>query len=143
MIALMSTLSRAVRSGLKPTPSSMNGAMPPAQPDVARVRPVDPREALHQRALAAPVAADDPEELAGLDLEGDVLERVELLVGRCAANGMQDALLERVDVLCGERKVFETPVHGDGERLLRGRAHRDYGSGDPPPLRPPGEGAPL
>ncbi len=30
MIALMITLSRAVRSGLKPTPSSMNGDSRPA-----------------------------------------------------------------------------------------------------------------
>ena len=30
MIALITTLSRAVRSGLKPTPSSMNGDSRPA-----------------------------------------------------------------------------------------------------------------
>ena len=64
MIALMITLSRAVRSGLKPTPSSMNGDSRPSTVIVARVEPVDPGEALQQRALADAVAADDAEELA-------------------------------------------------------------------------------
>ena len=68
-----STFSRAVSSGLKPTPSSMKGARRPAirtRPGIGRV---DAGEDLQQRALARAVASDNPEELAAADLEGDVL----------------------------------------------------------------------
>ena len=49
-------------------------------------RPGDPREDLQQRRLAGAVPADDPDGLAGGDLEGDVLERPqELVAARPAA----------------------------------------------------------
>ena len=46
----------------------------------AAVDAVDAGDALEQRALAAAVAPDDPEELAGCDLQRDVLDGVELVV---------------------------------------------------------------
>ena len=64
MIALRIALSRAARSGLKPTPSSMNVDMPPVDADLAAVGRVDAGHALQQRALARAVAPDDAEELA-------------------------------------------------------------------------------
>ena len=76
MIALMITLSRAFRSRLKPTPSSMNGDRRPAIGDPPGVDAVDAGDALQQRALAAAVAPDDPEEFALGDLERDVLDGV-------------------------------------------------------------------
>jgi hypothetical protein len=46
--------------------------------DRTRVRPVDARQQLQQRALARAVATDDAEELALADLEGDPVQRVQL-----------------------------------------------------------------
>ena len=92
MIALMIALSRAVRSGLKPTPSSMNGDRRPCTSSVAGVDVVDAGQALQQRALAAAVAADDPEELARRDLDADVVDRVQLVEARvrngCSARSL-------------------------------------------------------
>ncbi len=65
---------------LKPTPSSMNGDSRPLT-QVAGVDAVDPGETLQQRALAAAVAPDDPEELARRDLERDVLDGLQHVVG--------------------------------------------------------------
>ena len=114
MIALMRTLSRAVRSGLKPTPSSMNGRHPPAHPDSPGVGLVDPGQALHESGLAAAVAADDAEELAALDLHGDVAERAQLL-DLPLAEGVQRTLLERVDLLVGEAERLRDAAHRHGD----------------------------
>ena len=56
---------------LKPDPQLDHRRQPAASPDFA-LGLVDPRQALQQGALAAAVAAGDPEELARLDRERDV-----------------------------------------------------------------------
>ena len=71
--------SRPVSSGWKPVPTSSRLATRPSSLDPAAVGSVMRREDLEQRALAGAVAADDADHLAALDLEGDVLERPELL----------------------------------------------------------------
>ncbi len=101
MIALMITLSRAVRSGLNPTPSSMNGDSRPLIVSLAPVDLVDAGEAFEQGALAAAVAPDDPEELSGGDLDADVLDGAQELE-RARPERMQRALLERVVLLVGQ-----------------------------------------
>ena len=65
----------------------MNGESRPSMRTVPRVLPVDAGEDLEQRALAAAVRADDPEELASLDRERDVVERALVLVRRRAGTG--------------------------------------------------------
>ncbi len=73
-------LSRAVISGSKPTPSSMNGARRPAMRTLPAVGRIDAGQDLEQRALARSVLAHDPEELALVDVEGDVAQRLQLAV---------------------------------------------------------------
>ncbi len=124
---LSTTLSRAARSGLKPTPSSMKVDMRPLHQMLPAVDAVDPGEALQQRALARAVAPDDPEELSRAHVEGDVLERPEGLVAR-AAHGVQRALLERVGALLG---------HAEG---LADRLCDDWRRGAAGELGHPGEG---
>ena len=58
----------------------MNGASRPAMRIRPGVGPVDAGQDLQQRALAGAVLADDPEELALVDVEGDVVEGVQLAV---------------------------------------------------------------
>ena len=72
MMPLSTTLSSAARSGLNPTPSSMNVDSRPSTQILPAVGGVDAREALQQRALAAAVAPDDAKELALAYREGDV-----------------------------------------------------------------------
>ena len=80
-------------------------------PDVA-LGLVDARQAFQQRALAASVAAGDPEELSGLNRERDVVERPERVLADPMPR-MESALLERMD-----------PLLGNGERLAdRTRDH--------------------
>jgi hypothetical protein len=47
----------------------------PVEDDLAGVRLIDPGEDLHQGALAGAVLADQPQDLAGMDFETDVLQR--------------------------------------------------------------------
>ena len=96
-----------VSSGLKPTPSSMNGATRPPC-GRSRVGPVDAGHDLEQAALTRAVAPDDPEELAPADVERDSLERLQLAVldPRQRDDG---PLLERVDPVVGIRNVLCTP----------------------------------
>ncbi len=70
------------------------------------VRPVDARQQLQQGALAGAVAADDREELALADVEGDAVERPQL-AHLAGGEGVQHPLLQRVDL-----------VGRDAERLL-------------------------
>ena len=115
MIALMITLSRAVSSMLKPTPSSMKGERRPRTLQLASIDVVDPGEALQQRALAAAVASDDPEELARGDLDADVVHRLQHVVG-ARAKGVQRPLLERVVLLVRELEGFAHAADGHGRR---------------------------
>ena len=129
MIALISTLSRADSSGLKPTPSSMNGDSRPFTLIVAGVDRVDAGEALEQRALAAAVAPDDAEELAALDLEAHVLEGREL-VGGARREGVQHALLQRRVALRAGAEGLADPLGGDCRWRFREQAR--------PPIRADG-----
>ncbi len=52
----------------------------PVDPDLARVGREDPEHDAHRRRLARAVAADEPEQLAGADLEAQVTERDDLAV---------------------------------------------------------------
>ena len=70
--------------------------------------PVDARQDLQQRALAGAVAPDDPEELAPVDVEGDVSQSLQLAVLH-PCEGVGGALLERVDRCSGIRKRLSTP----------------------------------
>jgi len=81
--------------------------------DAAAVEPVDAGHALEQRALARAVASHDAEELAVGDVEGDVVERDELL-HRAAPEGVEDRLLERVDPLGRDAERLGDAVDRDG-----------------------------
>ena len=74
------------------------GGEPAGHLDPAGVGAVDAGEQLQQRALAGAVAADDAEELALADLEGDPVEGAQLAV---VARGerVDGALFQRVDPL--------------------------------------------
>ena len=76
----------------------MNGDRRPSTVELALVDLVDAGQALEQRALAAAVAADDPEELARGDLEADVLDGLQH-VEACASGTGAGPLLERVVLL--------------------------------------------
>ena len=115
---LMRMLSRAVSSGLKPTPSSMNGESRPLTAHVPVSWRIDAGDDLEQRALAAAVRADDPEELARLDAEADVLQRVLLLVLR-AAKRVQEVLLQRRPPLVWEPERLRDAADLDRAPALR------------------------
>ena len=83
----------------------MNGDSRPLMRQLARVDGVDAGEALQQRALAAPVAPDDAEELARGDLDADVVDRLEL-VEAAAAERVERPLLERVVLLMGQPEAL-------------------------------------
>ena len=88
---------------------------PPPDAQLAGVDAVDPGEALQERALAAAVAPDDPEELAFRDLHADVVDRLKH-VERARAERMQGALLERVVLLVGQPERLADAQHGDRRR---------------------------
>ena len=76
--------------------------------DAAGVGPVDAREDLQQAALAGPVAPDDPEELALVDVEGDVPQRPVLAVLH-ARERVRRPLLEGVDAVLRDAERLLTP----------------------------------
>jgi hypothetical protein len=84
--------------------------------DLAGVRLVDTRDALQQRALAAAVATDDPEELSLRDLEVDVLDGLEY-VERARLERMQRALLERVVLPVGKLEALGDVMQRHRKRL--------------------------
>src|SRR5690606_5410816 len=82
----------------------------------------DAGDALQERALATPVAADDAVRPAGLHVERHVVERPERLVGPQVAHeaAREDRALERGELAL----VLEAPVDlRDVARLDRQRAH--------------------
>ena len=81
---------------------------PAVDPDLAARRLVDAGDQLEQRALARAVAPDDAEELALLDREGDVADRVEA-VERAPAERVQRTLLERVHLLVRAEEASSRP----------------------------------
>ena len=117
---LRTTFSRAVSSRLKPTPELDERGQPPGDPDRAGVGPVDAGEQLQQRALAGAVAADDAEELALADLEGDAVERLQLAV-LARREGMHGPLFERVDPLGRDPEGLVQVLDLDRERRARAR----------------------
>ena len=85
-----------------------------------------PGHALEERALAGAVAADDAEELPVRDLEGDAPEDVQLVV-LAAPEGVEGALLERLDLVLRDAEGLLEPLHLDsrvdgGSLWLGGRA---------------------
>ena len=129
---------------------------PTPDPDVA-LRPVDARQAFEQRALAAPVAPGDPEELAWLHSHRDVVQRL-VCVAADPAPRMEGPLLERVHLLLRDserlahrpRDHHRQPLAADGwswhgressrdhHRLKPGARARDA----PPPTRGSGPHGP-
>ena len=78
--------------------------------EFALVDVVDPGEALEQRALAAAVAADDSEELAGRDLDAHVLDSPQDVEGPSPPR-VERALLERVVVLVRKPERLADVLH--------------------------------
>ena len=124
---LSTAFSRAVSSGSKPTPSSMNGASRPAIRMRAGVGPVDAGEDLEQRALAGAVAPDDPEELPLVNVEGDVAQgagargtpsRVNGWVARSLNESMRcsgsrkDLWIPRASITTGAMRAFSLGFAG-------------------------------
>ena len=100
----MTTFSLASSWLLKPTPSSMIGARPPA----ARIRrrPAGKcRPRAEERALARAVAPGDPEELPATDPEANVAQDVEL--GRRRHEPGDQPLAQRVNPPVGSRKLLK------------------------------------
>ena len=101
----------------------------PVDVDGARVGAVDARHALQQRALARAVAADDPEELAALDRERHVVERVEAVVAD-PPERVQGAFLQGRDALLGNLERLRDPVdchRRDGVGHFRHAGNRKEG----------------
>ena len=89
--------------------------------DLSAIGLVDACEAFQQRALAAPVSSDDPEELTGGDLDADILNRVKN--ARAARpERVQHPLLERVG-----------PLAGQAEALAHARKRDRHGRARSPP----------
>ena len=68
----------------------------------------DARDDLEHGGLAGPVGPHQPEGLAPLDLEADVVQRTKLLEGQFVAHERYEVLLERVELLGGD-----VEDHGD------------------------------
>ena len=90
--------------------------------DPARGRLEDSRDQLQQRRLAGAVAADEPECLAGLDLERDIAKGPDLVHGRASAP-RDDRVLERPIGAFRDPEALRHPVDDD---LSRAR-HRESG----------------
>ena len=100
------TFSRAVKSGLNPTPNSMNGASRPPSGS-SRRPPGRCWKDLQQRALARAVAPHDPEELTPTHIEGDPTDGPQLPRFR-SRERVHDPFLQGVDLVLGSQKVFAT-----------------------------------
>ena len=94
---------------------------PPGHADPAAIGLVDARHDLQQRALAGAVAADDPEELALVDVERHVAEDA-LLAVLDPAERVGGALLERVDPVGRDPERLVEPAHLDDDRARRHRS---------------------
>ena len=92
--------------GVEADPELDERRQPARHLELALIGPVDPSQALQERALARAVAPDDPEELPLHHLERDTVQDVELMEP-LPAQRMQRPLLERV-----------RPIQRDPERLL-------------------------
>ena len=120
-VPLILMLSRAVSSGLKPTPSSMNGERRPLTRTTPALLAVDAGDDLEQRALAAAVRPDYAEELARFDCKGDVFQRLLALVGR-AAKRVEEVLLEIRPLLVRQPKGLADASHVDRRHGCRAHA---------------------
>ena len=89
---------------------------PAGDHDAARGRRDDARDQLQERALAGPVAPDDPDRLARKDLHRDVVERFELVVGHAALDPADRVLLERADPLAQHTVTDRHPFQTDRGR---------------------------
>ncbi len=91
---------------------------PAGHADPAGVGAVDARHDLQQRALARAVAADDPEELALVDVERDVRAARAARGSSPRANGCSARSLSVSTRWSGMRKVFSTPAGLDDHGRL-------------------------
>ena len=98
---LMKTFSRPEISGWNPAPSSISAEMRPSTRDRALVGPRDAGDALEQRRLAGPVAADDAVGAALRHAEGHAAQRREGLVRLQVANqaALEQRRLQRGELL--------------------------------------------
>ena len=131
---LSTTFSRAVSSGLKPTPSSMNGRQPAGHPDRPRVGAVDAGEDLQQRALARSRCGRRSRRTRPGGRRRRCRAARAARDTRRARERVQRALFERVDPWVGMRNVFDvahldrpdavasTGARGSIERVGRCRA---------------------
>ena len=92
---------------------------PTVAPDLPLVGTVDAGQALQERALATAVAPDYAEELPRLDREGDVLQRVQLLVTR-AAQRVKRPLLERMAAFLRDLEALVNSLGGERRASLEG-----------------------
>ena len=95
---LRTTFSRAGQLRVEADAELDERGEPAGDLDPARVGAVDAGEQFQQRALARAVAADDAEELALADLEGDPVERAQLAV-LARRERVDGPLFQRVDPL--------------------------------------------
>jgi hypothetical protein len=92
----------------------------------AGVDVVDAGEALQQRALAASVATDDAEELTLRDVDADVVDGLEQVVG-ARLKRVQRAFLERVVLAVVELERLARAVDRDSRQ--QGSTERGCGRG--------------
>jgi hypothetical protein len=98
--------------------------------DRPRIGFVDARQELQQGALAGAVAADDAEELALADVEGDPEQGVQLAVV-ARGEGMDGALFQRIDPLGRNPEGLVQIPDPDGDRGVgAGRGGRQMGQVD-------------
>ena len=114
MAPFRNTFSRPLKSGWKPAPSSSSEPIRPPTA-TARRRLDDPGDQAEQRRLAGAVAADQPDGLARLDRERDVVERLHVL--RLGAAAEDEQLLQAPRLVRVDAEAARDPVDPDLARL--------------------------
>src|SRR5688572_26615570 len=108
------------------------GRQSPGHRYAARVGAVDPRDALQQRALAAPVGSHDPEELSTLDLEAQLVQRRERPVPLGPEERYRPALERRVALVSNDERlldVLDRYRRRDGSRNCAGLRRQSIRTG--------------
>ena len=79
--------------------------------DLAAVGRTGPREALHQCRLAGAVAADEAQDLAGVEVDGDVIDGVDAAEGDLDVAHLDERVSAAVDIR-GPGRLGLTGQHG-------------------------------
>ena len=103
-VPLIRMLSRAVSSGLKPTPSSMNGESSAVDADVALVLPVDAGEIFSSVLLPLPFGADDRRRTRRCSIANETSSSATWCSYVVRRNGCRKYSLNVVRCWCGSRK---------------------------------------